>query len=681
MEENNFIQVFTEEAHELLGSLEDYLLELESNPTDEYLISAVFRVMHTIKGSAGMVGLCIISNFTHKVETILELIRSGKAKVSKGFIDYTLKSRDIILQMIDDPDYSLENEEDFFKAFNNLISNNTTLKNEDLIPITYRIIFKPEAKIFFTGTNPIMMVNEVLELGEGIVIPNYSLIPKISNFESELCYTSWEIFITTTKNINAIHDIFIFVQDSSTILIEEWDFGNSESYPEKLGEYLVKTGNLDSSELEKALKNQHRLGEILVNEKLVSEQDVKNALKAQEFINNSKKNKNERKNESEDSIRIKSNKLDSLIDLVGEIVTVYAQMSQTSKELKNSKLISIIERFGMLTEELRDNAMGMRMLQIGSTFSRFRRVVRDLSAELGKKIELVTVGEETELDKNVIEQLQDPLIHIIRNCIDHGIELPEVRKNANKKELGTIKLTAIHAGATINIVIEDNGGGLNRDKILKKAIAKGILSENEQISDDKILNLIFSPGFSTADSITNISGRGVGLDVVKQKIESLKGTVTIESEEGISTKITLILPITLAIIEGLSVKISDEVFVIPLGAVEACVELKNDDKSKSVNKKVINFRDKLVPYIDLRKFFEITGTRKNIEQIVIVNANNSQIGLLVDSVIGSDQTVIKSLSTIYENIKEISGATIMGNGNVALVLDIEQLVKVAELQE
>ncbi len=681
MEENNFIDVFKDEAHELLGSLENYLLELETNPEDKELISAVFRAMHTIKGSAGMVGLATIAGFTHEVETILETIRSGKAKITKEFIDFTLKSRDIILEMIDDPNYVFEDSEIFFKDFKKSISSNVVTSNIMPNPTTYRVVFKPESKIFFSGTNPAMMVQEVLTLGDGIVIPNYASLPKLSNLESELCYIAWEIFVTTKMSVNTIHDIFIFVEDSSEVTIEEWDLEEHDSIPERLGDLLLKTGSLERGDLQKALNKQHKLGEILVEENLLSEHEVNNALKAQKFINKSKKEKIEISPGTADSIRINSNKLDKLIDLVGEIVTIYAQMLQTSHESKNSKLISIIERFGMLTEELRDNSMSMRMLPIGSTFSRFRRLVRDLSADLGKKIELITEGEDTELDKNVIEQLQDPLVHIIRNCIDHGIELPDARTSSDKDETGTIKLTAIHAGASVHIIIEDNGGGLNRDKILEKAISKGLLNKNDDISDDDLINMVFAPGFSTANSITNISGRGVGLDVVKQQIEALKGKVTIESELGKYTKITLVLPITLAIIDGLLVKIGSESFVIPLSSVEACVELKDDNKGRETGKTTINFRDKLVPYIDLRGFFGIQGKRKTIEQIVIVNSNNNQIGLLVDSVVGGNQTVIKPLNSLYNDIKEISGATIMGNGTVALVLDIEQLVKIVELEE
>lgn len=676
MEEGNFIKVFKEEALELLGSLEDSLLELENSPEDPDLISAVFRVMHTIKGSAGMVGLDNISTFTHEVESILEQVRSGVIQVSKGFIDYTLKSRDIILQLLNDPDFILENSEEFFDEFKKSLRNEYIPVKVIKKVVTYRIFFNPDPDIFLTGTNPLIMVNEVLELGEGVVIPCYSQIPSISDINIEKCYISWEIYVTTSESVNKIHDIFIFLTGDFTLKVEEWNIDVDDNNPERLGDLLVRRGVLEHSELQVALERQHKLGEILITDDILTKHEVNNALKVQNFIKGNKLKKVE--SITSDSIRINSNKLDGLVDLVGEIVTIYAQMLQMSHESNDNKLISIIERFGLLTEELRDSSMSMRMLPIGSTFSRFRRLVRDLSADLGKNINLITEGADTELDKNVIEQLHDPLVHIIRNSIDHGIECPDERIKNGKEENGTITLRAIHAGASVHIIIEDNGGGLNKDRIREKAISRGLLQKDEGISDKDLFSLIFAPGFSTAKSVTNVSGRGVGLDVVKKQIEQLKGSVFIDSQEGEFTRFTLIIPITLAIIEGLLVKIDKDFFVIPLSTVEACVEIKDPDKVKNGGRNIITFRDKFVPYVDLRTFFDINSNRLPIEQIVIVNINNNQIGLLVDSVVGSNQTVIKSLGSMYNNVKEISGAAIMGNGSVALVLDVEKLVRTVE---
>ena len=680
MDGDDFIKIFKEEALDLLSNLEDALLELEDSPLDEELISAVFRVMHTVKGSAGMVGLKKISNFTHNAESILERLRAGEIIVNKGFIDYTLKTRDIILEMINDPDYEFENVNEFFEAFNSVLEESSVYKSVSKPKSEiYRVVFKPEPGIFTTGTNPLMMVQEVLDLGEGIVIPNYTNIPVLSTIKPEECRTSWDIYVTTDKTINDIKDIFIFVEDLSEVSVEKYTINEEDNLPEKLGELLVKRGSLKNSDLKKILKEKHKLGEILVLENIVPAQEVKNALKAQEYINKKKVQKVEKS--VTENIRVGSEKLDSLIDLVGELVTIYAQMQQLGHESASSNLVAIIERFGLLTEELRDNVMSMRMLPIGSTFSRFRRLVRDLSSELGKHIDLITEGAETELDKNVIEQLHDPLVHIIRNSIDHGIESPSERVENGKSEKGSIKLSAIHSGSSVHIVIEDDGGGLSKDKIRAKAISKNLIQKGEEISDTDLYMLIFAPGFSTAQSVTNVSGRGVGLDVVKRQIENLKGHVYIDTKEGEYTRFTLVLPITLAIIEGLLVEIGSDSFIIPLGSVEACVELKYEDKDNNSNRNVITFRDRMVPYIDLRKFFSVKGKRNEIEQIVIVNSNNGPVGLLVDHVVGGNQTVIKSLGSMYRNIKEISGASILGDGSVALVFDIEKLVRIVRTHE
>lgn len=670
MNENNFIDIFIDEAKELLFSLEDHLLLLEKNINDSETISAIFRVMHTIKGSAGIVGLDNISTFTHRVESIFELVRNGKVKVTKELIDFTLSARDIILEMLHDNDFHLEESEEYFNNFEQTLVYVAENKKDNTFK-TYKVKFIPEKEIFFSGNNPTNIILELQELGDSIVIPCYSNIPKLTDINPEHCYISWDIFINTNKSINELYDVFVFVDGSSEVSIEPWRSDNIEY--DKLGEILVKTGHIDKNALNDALLDQKKLGEILVKNNNISETQLNKALETQQFLKNIKQSSSPIRNE--DSIRIKSYKLDNLVDLVGEIVTSYAQILETGKETKNIKLINQIERFGMLTDELRDNSMNLRMLPIGSTFSKFNRLVRDLSVELGKEITLITDGEETELDKNVIEQLQDPLVHIIRNAIDHGIETIDERKVLNKSNNGTISLIAKHEGSNVNIIIEDDGKGLDKEKIISTAQSNGLITDNFNYSDKEIFNMILQPGFSTAEKITNLSGRGVGLDVVKKQIEGLKGTVNIESEMGKYTKITLEIPLTLAIIEGLSVKIHDQSYVLPLQNVEACVELSESRKIELNGKNVISFRDQLVPFIDIRDEFDINTPRNNIEQIVIVKTSSDKIGVLVDSVFSSTQIVIKPLSRFYQGLKEVSGATIMGDGTIALVLDIEQLAK------
>ena len=364
-----------------------------------------------------------------------------------------------------------------------------------------------------------------------------------------------------------------------------------------------------------------------------------------------------------------------MVNLVGELVTVQARLTQSANIKNDSEFIQIAEIVERLTWELRENALSIRMLPIESTFNKFNRLVRDLSKELGKKVDLITEGGETELDKNVIEKLNDPLVHIIRNCIDHGIENPETRKAKGKAETGKIIISALHSGTHVHIKIEDDGGGLNKEAILNKAVERGLIGPDAKLTDKEIFGLILQAGFSTAKEITNVSGRGVGLDVVKSAIETLRGSISIESSQGAGTIITLKLPLTLAIIEGLIIRIDEEHFVIPLSFVEECIELKADDKNKEGRRNLLNVRDEIVPYISLRKRFDIRNNQPEIEQVVVINNNNSKTGLLVDEIIGEHQTVIKSLGKYYKNIEVLSGATVLGNGTVALIMDVPKIIE------
>jgi len=333
-----------------------------------------------------------------------------------------------------------------------------------------------------------------------------------------------------------------------------------------------------------------------------------------------------------------------------------------------------------LTGELRDSALNIRMLPIGSTFSKFKRLVRDLSSELGKEIELTTDGAETELDKTVIEKLNDPLVHLIRNSLDHGIEQPEARVAAGKTRHGTVHLAAVHSGDSVLITIQDDGAGLDKEAIRSKAIERGVIAAQAELTDKELFNLIFAPGFSTAKKISSISGRGVGMDVVKRAIEALRGTIDITSVHGEGTRITVRIPLTLAIIESLLVRIGPDFFMMPLSLVDECVELTRQDVARSNGRHLANVRDHLVPYIPLRERFLIRGDCPDIEQIVITEVNGSRIGFVVDQVIGEHQTVIKSLGRAYKNVEGISGATILGDGSVALILDVPQLVQSVEAE-
>lgn len=382
-----------------------------------------------------------------------------------------------------------------------------------------------------------------------------------------------------------------------------------------------------------------------------------------------------------ESIRVAADKLDTLINLVGELVVTQARLSDVAAALRQAALLEPVEQIEHLTAELRDLVLNIRMLPIGSTFTRFKRLVRDLSAELGKEVEMKTEGEDTELDKTVIEQLNDPLIHLIRNSIDHGIEAPDDRQAAGKPRSGTLFLSAVHNGANVVITVFDDGKGLDADSIRRKALQKGIISEDEVLSEQEIFSLIFAAGVSTAKQISSVSGRGVGMDVVKNAIEKLRGSVHVNSEKNRGTTVTITLPLTMAIIDGLLVRTGDTHFVLPLSEVEECVELTAADIARFHGRRVFAVRDHLLPYVRLRDFFAVPGNRPGREQMVIVRLREEQIGLVVDEVVGGHQTVIKSLGWAYRNAEGLSGSTILGNGEVALIIDTHALARLARLQE
>ncbi len=690
-------QAFKDEAYELLTELESSLLELEENPTDIELIGRVFRAMHTIKGSGAMFGFDTIAAFTHEVETVFDQVRSGKLSVSQNLVDLSLVARDRIKAMLDgdgvDPDtVASEALIAGFKALSGggeVHGGNDSPSPADEPPaaetsglVTYRIRFRPFAGIFMTGTNPMSLLNELRGLGRTTVIAQMANLPVLSDLEPESCYLYWDIILTTNRGENAIRDVFIFVEDDCELTIDMIDDGGQLDVDEgykKLGDILVERGELRAEDLEQLLSRHRRFGELAIDAGLLKPEQVESALVEQQHVREVRQERQVQ--ESASSIRVPAEKLDVLVNLVGELVTVQARLTQLAQSTKQVDLLAISEEVERLTADLRDNALNIRMLPIGTTFSKFKRLVRDLSQELGKEIEMTTEGAETELDKTVIEKLNDPLVHLIRNSIDHGIEAPDKREQAGKPRQGTVHLTAVHSGDSVLITIKDDGGGLDREAIHAKAVEKGLIAATAELSDKEIFAQIFEPGFSTAKQVTSVSGRGVGMDVVKRAIEALRGTINIDSKKGVGTTITVKLPLTLAIIESLLVRIGSDCFVIPLALVNECVELTREDVGNSHGRNIANVRGRIVPYVPLREQFLMQGERPEIEQIVITTVENHQVGFVVDHVIGEHQTVIKSLGRAYKNIDGISGATILGDGSVALILDIPHLIRRVETQE
>ena len=700
-ETNTYREIYKEEANEQLLELEATLLELEETPDDGELIGRAFRAMHTIKGSGAMFGFDDIAGFTHEIETVYDKVREGNIPVTKELINLTLKAKDRIKSMLDETPpgeapVGLTSAE-IVAAFKKLASGEEVFTPPETAPsperasssytagenITYRIRFKPSPDIFLTGTNPLLLLDEIRSLGECKIVAQVDDMPPLADMNPEYCYVYWDIVLTTSQGINAIKDVFIFIEDSCEVTIHIIDSENGFTVEEdykKIGEILVEKGDIKKEDLQKVLTEKKYLGEILVDSGLVAPDKVKSALVEQEHIRKVR-DKSKAKEETQSSVKVPAERLDMLVNLVGELVTLQSRLTQTASLFNKAELSALAEEVERLTGELRDNALNMRMLPIGTTFGRFKRLVRDLSGELGKEIEMTTEGAETEIDKTVIEKLNDPLVHLIRNCIDHGIELPDIRESAHKPRMGIIHLSAVHSGGNVIVRIQDDGKGLDKEAILAKAIEKGLITHNAELNEKEIFSFIFHPGFSTAKEVTSVSGRGVGMDVVRKAIDALRGSIDITSVRGKGTTVTVTLPLTLAIVEGLLFAIGKDHFVIPLSIVEECVELTREDVQKAHGKNIAYIRGEMVPYIRLRKEFNIPGQEPPIEQIVVTGRNGERIGFVVDNVIGEHQTVIKNLGKFYRNVEGISGATILGDGTVALLVDVPKIAKNVELAE
>lgn len=669
-------QTFLEEARELLADLEDALLALEHEPNNYELIGKIFRAMHTIKGSSAMFGFDNIASFTHQIETVLDLVRDGKMAVSPELISLTLACRDHITLLLQAAENNIAPDATMMAQGQGIIDSLQKLmpasihsqvivvqKNHEPaaqllhadVKNVFWIHFKPPQNIYLIGSDPINLLDELRTLGVCDIVASTKGIPPLSELQPECCYLTWDILLTTDRTEQAIKDVFIFVEDDSEIqiklLAEEAHIGKTEY--ESILAALASGKNLSVQAL-RSLCEKHK----------------SNGIKPDEFQQVHSK--------AATSIKVPSEKLDKLVNLVGELVTVQARLSQLASHSSDSNMLSVAEDVEELTWELRDNMMSIRMLPIGTTFGRFRRLVRDLSAELGKEIELVTEGEETELDKTVIERLSDPMVHMIRNCIDHGIESPAERKVKGKPPIGTIRLSAVHSGANVLIRIADDGKGLDTEAIRAKAVANGLIAADAQTSEQELFALIFAAGFSTAKQVSNVSGRGVGMDVVKRSIEELRGTIILHSKKDVGTTVTLKLPLTLAIIEGLLVKVGQDQYVLPLAIVKECAELPKTEQLAGNGGQILNVRGDTVPFIKLRDYFQIHTQQPNHEYVVITELDDARIGFVVDEVLGEHQTVIKALGAMYKNVEGVSGATVLGDGTVALIIDIPKVVTVIE---
>ena len=555
-------------------------------------------------------------------------------------------------------------------------SSKQAIASEASHPKSSRVVaikWSPLPELFQRGLDPAQLFRELAQFGTMSALEvQTDRLPELAEMDPEVCYLSWNVRLETEESLAKIEAVFDFVRDGSDLTISEESAPQKEEY-QRIGEILVAQGAVSQEQIEAGLAKQKPLGEILVDNKVVSPQQVDKALTKQSQM---------KKGEAA-SIRVDTEKIDKLINLVGELVITQSMITDLGEKFTPTQLPLLQERIVQLernTRELQERVMSIRMLPIGTAFNRFPRLVRDLAGKSGKKIQLTLSGEETELDKTLIEAIGDPLTHLVRNSADHGLELPADRVAAGKPEQGTIHLNAYHDGGSICIVVEDDGRGLNRQKIVAKALEKGIISEGESLTDDEAWLLIFRPGFSTADKITDVSGRGVGMDVVKRNIEALGGSVAIQSTEGKGSRLTLKLPLTLAIIDGMTVRVGKESYIIPLLSVTESIRPKPADLQTVVGKgEVVNLRGEWVPMVRLYEVFDVSPEYTDPSQalLVIVEAEGKRVAIFVDELTGQQQVVIKSLEQNYKKVEGISGATILGDGQVAVILDIPGLVKLA----
>ncbi len=692
---SNPLDTFKEEARELLETLEDNLILLEDDPENQELIDSSFRCLHTIKGSGNMFDLLHLVDFTHKVETIFVKIRDKKLKATKELISLVLQAKDHIQTLLEaeKPDEALFSRGTELLAslqrFNpDAAGSEQKPKNEEPVSSTaakgtvntYRIIFQPGEQTFRNGINPLLIIKELSELGHAIVIGYKNYIPHLKEIDPETCYLRWDILLTTDRDLNAVRDVFIFVEDSATVevnLIDENTVIDADISYKRLGDILVERGDISRETLKSIVTSKDLIGEILVKRGLVSRDTLQAALREQQYVRTIRETRQTA--DTTASIRVKVEKLDELVNIVGEFVSMHARLVQLAERKGDPDFISFGEQMENLIREVRDLSMELHMIPVENLFTGFKRLVHDLAEELGKDVMLKLEGTETELDKNVIDKLKDPLMHLIRNSLDHGLETPDMRLKAGKDSRGLLTLSAFQSGAHVIIQVEDDGAGINREKVLKKAVEKNLIAPNVQLSEEELLSLLFQPGFSTADKVTGVSGRGVGMDVVKKNIEGLSGTVKVKSVEGRGTVFTLKIPLTLAIIEGLLAQIGGEFFLVNISYIVECVEFPS--KEHASRQKLMDFRGELVPYVDLRSFFSVPGERPDTEHIVVVSTEDGKLGLLVDKIVDKYQTVIKPLGKIYEEVQGISGAFMLGDGTIALMVDIDKLGKLFEAKK
>ena len=707
MEHDEVIPVFLVECRELLEQMEQGLLEIENGGGSEETVHAIFRSAHTIKGSAGIFGFEDIVHFTHGVESVLDRVRDGQLVIDLPLAELLLASADHIAALVkrvedratgSDPSLSAQGHDLLGQLARFMTGPEQPAQAAaPVAPVVaaaspadgaaeraateqWHLSLRFGIDVLRCGMDPLALARYLGTLGKisAIRLMDHSL-PSFEALDPEACYLGFEIAFSSQASRQDIEGAFDFVRDDASIQVLE-PHSPLSAYAAMVeqqgseiaahGRALLDCGSLSAEEWERVAA--------LINGIAAPAPDV--AVQPAASVASSPQGSPARFGNDasrQKMLRVDAEKLDQLINLVGELVIASAGANIIATELGVARMLEATSTMSRLIEEVRDNTLNLRMVQIGETFNRFQRVVRDVAKELGKDIRLEISGADTELDKTMVEKIGDPLMHLVRNAMDHGIEATEVRLSRGKPAEGKIRLNAYHDSGGIVIEVGDDGGGLNRERILQKAVEKGLVGPQQHLADHEIYDLIFAPGFSTAEKLSNISGRGVGMDVVKKNIESLHGTIEIDSAAGVGSTIRIRLPLTLAIIDGFLVGVGNAAFVIPLDQVVECLELPRHHGSNDRRREYVNQRGQVLPYTQLRDALELPpdgAPQDGPQNLVVVQYGGKRAGLAVDSLLGEIQTVIKPLGQIFSQVQGISGSTILGSGAVALILDIPRLM-------
>jgi two-component system chemotaxis sensor kinase CheA len=662
-----FHDAFFEESFEAVDSMETALLKLTNGANEPELINTIFRVAHSIKGGSATFGFTEVASFTHTLETLLDELRGNRMQVSAGISDLLLKSVDVMrailrstqhkepidAQRVADLQFDLEvaiaqkNNAPAVAAAASVPALAAKLKNNDAGKHHWNISFRPYAQLFVHGNDPLRMLRELAEVGELKSSLHDHALPTLEDLDPETCYFSWDLALQSDVTRDVIANVFDWAEGDCELSISEQAAAPPPAAIEATTQ-IAAISPLKAAASESGLEAPRQQG-----------------------IGDS------------GSIRVNIEKIDELMNIVGELVITQSMLGQMGDKFQGGATEQLRAGLAQLernVRELQESVMRVRMLPISFVFSRFPRMVRDLSQRLNKQVELKLTGEQTELDKTVLEKIGDPLVHLVRNSVDHGLEQADVRVAAGKPAAGTVHLNAYHKGGSIRIEVSDDGGGLNRDRILAKARERGLVGANDQLSDDAIYELIFVAGFSTAEKTTDVSGRGVGMDVVRRNISELGGTIEVRTEPGKGSRFLITLPLTLAIVDGQSVCVGGETYIVPLVTIIESLQLKPTMVNRVAGRdEVFWFRDGYVPILRLHQMFGVKPRAQALHEglIMVVEGEGRRVGLFVDELLGQQQVVIKSLETNFRRVDGVSGATILGDGSVALILDVPGLVRVA----